>query len=206
MTCSKQFTFLLILLTYGFVVFSREDVSLKNRSERIKRWPNRLSIQVNNAFEDSVGLSRLQSLVDKASHRTNSGNGGELLVNISAVIDNKLQAALQALITNKELIESAHQLTNESINDNCCDSSYDMKYYDERFSRKVNTSFICALSPSSSSNSPVVPSLENVYKKNLIKSAAVKWQYFGSSSGSYHQYPASDDVCSKTETFDPRLR
>lgn len=206
MCLRKLFIHLLTIFIYAITLFAQANVELERQDDRLKRWSNQFSVQMNDAFEDSLGFSKLQSLIEKASFTSNLVDGREFLDNISVAIDKKLQVAIRALVINKEKIESAYLVTSEAVKTSCCKSGLEMRSYDERFNRKVNKSFTCVVLRSTQDNPHLTTSLESIYKRNLIQSAAIKWQYFGSNSGSYHQYPSSDDVCSKSEIFDPRLR
>lgn len=210
MRLSQVFTVVVLILVNILFLFIQAEARLEKMDKKITKWSDQVSFEVTDTFEENVGILKLQSLFNETWWQTISQNVSDLLENISIATEKKLKEAIGILITNKMLIESLHrtepEMSNGAAEINCCDSGYETKYDTVRFKTEVNSSFACAIQPLASGNSYLTSSLEMAYKKNTKRSNAIKLQYFGSSSGSYHQYPASVNVCSKTDTFNPRLR
>jgi hypothetical protein len=180
------------------------EANIRENSNRIEKWAEQFSVSVNNVLEKNSGLLEYQNLVDQASYRTISTQGSEFLNNISIAVDRKLQDILRTLISNKVKLEAQLLEKDRSFKAvNCCDSRGKLRY-DGRFRDNIDRNSSCVIL--SRGDSYLTSSLEKDYKLNVLSSNAIKWQYFGSSNGSYHQYPRSEHHCSKDGTFDPRLR
>lgn len=203
-----MFTVVVLILVNILSLLIQAEVRFEKMDEKITKWSNQVSFEVTDTFEENIGILKLQSLFNETWWQTISGNVSDFLENVAIATEKKLQEAVGILITNKMLIESLRRTkeSNRTAKANCCDSRYETKYDTARFKTEVNSSFACVIQPLASSNSYLTLSLEMAYKRNTKRSNTIKLQYFGSSSGSYHQYPASVDVCSKSDTFNPRLR
>lgn len=178
--------------------------SIQQNSAKIERWAEQLSFEVNNALEKNFGLATFQNLIKQALCNINSVHGSEFLNNISVAVDGKLQDVLRTLISNKLVIESESLQKGRTIKAvSCCGSSAKLRD-NARFRNNVDRNLSCVIT--TGVNSYLTESLEVNYKRNVVSSKAIKWQYFGSSQGSYHQYPGSEHHCSDEEVFDPRLR
>ena len=180
------------------------EANIQQNCNRIEKWAKQFSVAVNNVLEKNFGLLEFRNLVDQASYETVSTQGGEFLNNISNAVDKKLQDILRTLISNKVLLETQIFEINRPFRTvNCC-GSRDKLRYDSRFRNNIDRNSSCVIL--SGGSSYLTSSLEKNYKRNVLSSNAIKWQYFGSSEGSYHQYPKSEHDCPKQDIFDPRLR
>lgn len=195
----------MILTFFLLPFFIHAEADLLKDKRRIEKWGDQFSREANNVWEKYSGLMHFKHLVNEASYETKSIQGCELLKNISIDIDKNLQDVIRSLLLNKLMLESEYRLqknTSSKIVD-CCSSDV-IKRYDARFGINVNRSKSCALSPSK--DQFLTSAQEKNYKKNILSTKALTWQYFGSSQGEYHEYPASSRKCHKTKKFDPRLR
>ena len=178
--------------------------NIQEDKNRVENWAEQLSLEINDVLEKNFGLTKFQSLIDQASYHTIATQGSELLNNISIAVDRKLRDVLRTLISNKVLLETELlQKARPFKTVNCCGSRGKLRY-DARFRENIDRNSSCVIT--SGGNSYLTSSLEESYKRNVLSSKAIKWQYFGSSNGSYHQYPRSEHRCDKEEIFDPRLR
>ena len=178
--------------------------NIQKNGKKIEKWAEQFSLEVNNIVNRNSGVAKFQSLVDQASYHTISIQGNELLNNISTGIDEKLKDVVRTMISNKLLLESEFLQNDQSFRTVDCCASRDKLRYDARFKNNVDTNSSCVIAPGG--NTYLTSSLEDNYKRNVLTSSAIKWQYFGSRNGFYHQYPSSEHLCSKEEKFDPRLR
>ncbi|CAB4030977.1 Hypothetical predicted protein [Paramuricea clavata] len=193
-----------LLFVYLLLFVIPGKANIQQHSNRIERWAEQLSFEVNNVLEKNFGLTKFQSLIDQALYQRISSQGSELLNNISIAVDEKLQDVLRTLISNKVLLETELILKDRPFRTvNCCDRRGKLRY-DASFRSNVDRNSSCVLPPRG--NSYLTSRLEENYKRNVLTSKAIKWQYFGSNNGSYHQYPRSEHRCAKEEIFDPRLR
>jgi hypothetical protein len=192
-----------LLFVYLLLFVIPGEANIQQHSNRIERWAEQLSFEVNNVLEKNFGLTIFQSLIDQALYQRISSQGSELLNNISIAVDEKLQDVLRTLLSNKVLLETELLKDRPFRTVNCCDRRGKLRY-DARFRSNVDTNSSCVIPHRG--NSYLTSRLEENYKRNVLSSKAIKWQYFGSNNGSYHQYPRSEHRCAKEEIFDPRLR
>lgn len=178
--------------------------NIQQNSKRIEKWADQLSLEVKNVVEKNSGVTKFQSLIEQASYHAFTAQGPELLNNISIGVDEKLQDVVRTLISNKLLLESEFLQKDRSFRTVDCCALRGKLRYDARFRNNVDTNSSCVITPGG--NTYLTASLEHNYKRNVLSSKAIKSQYFGSKDGSYHQYPSSEQRCSKQEKFDPRLR
>ena len=193
-----------IVFVYLLMSLIPGAANIQQNSKRIEKWAEQLSREVKNVMEKNSGLTKFQSLIDQASYHTFTAQGNELLNNISIGVDEKLEDVVRTLISNKLLLESEFLQKDRSFSTVDCCASRGKLRYDARFRNNVETNSSCVITPGG--NTHLTARLQDNYKRNVLSSKAIKWQYFGSRDGSYHQYPSSEQRCSKQEKFDPRLR
>ncbi|XP_028405667.1 uncharacterized protein LOC114528242 isoform X2 [Dendronephthya gigantea] len=180
------------------------EANIRQNIERIEGWAEQLSIKLETILEKNFGLRKFHKLIDEALFKTTSLQATELLDNISIAVDGKLQEVLKTLISNKMFLESELHQKHRSYTSAqpCCGSRSNLRY-DARFRSSVDRNSSCVIT--NGANSYFTSSLEKNYKTNILSSKTIKWQYFGSSNGSYHQYPSSQQHCLENEIFDPQL-
>ena len=175
--------------------------SIQQNRNRIEKWAEQLSSEVNNVLEKNLGLSEFQNLIDQATYHTIKVDGSELLNNLSVFVDIKLKDVLTALISNKVKLESELFHNHRELRAmNCCM----VHGPNEKLRNDIDRNTSCVIR--SRKKSFLTEKVEENYKRNVLHSSAIKLQYFGSRNGSYHQYPRNEHRCSKEEIYDPRLR
>lgn len=209
--CANSCTMVFSSVFKFFVVYhpmltmlGHTEADIYDDEGRVKKWAQQVSREMESVFQKSIGLIKYQRLIDRASYQMMSSKGSVLLSSISSDADKKLGDALRTLISNKASLETLGKDRQAFKIVDCC-MSRNISIYDERFRTYVDRNSSCV--DPSRDTSHLSSTLVEKYKSNVLSSKAIKWQYFGSTNGSYHQYPASGRRCIKEGAiFDPRLR
>ncbi|XP_048589597.1 VWFA and cache domain-containing protein 1 isoform X2 [Nematostella vectensis] len=168
---------------------------------------SQVSAQLHATFESNLHAAKLQTLYQNVEFsNAPSTNPHDILQAIARGIEHKFNETINALLNAKTALTNTGA-SNTRIIECCAMPAIARANYSYRFRAMLNTSVACKTrNPKDSGIIQGENSLVKTFRNNLVDSSVISWQYFGTSTGNYLQFPASGKVCNGSSSFDPRFQ
>lgn len=173
----------------------------------IENISRELELRLTGLVKSSLEIQSLENIYETKTRLVKREyDPKSILLNTVGNISERLGSAIDILKINKHYIEESYSNNTGAIDINitCCIGP-NTQYYDTRFNW-ISSYQTCFCNQQKKVTRNIYKHIDEIYRKNLVDSSILRWQYFGDSDGNYHQYPSKPRFCSSSDQIDHRFQ
>ena len=173
----------------------------------IENISRELELRLTGLVNSSLEIQSLENIYETKTRLVKREyDPNSTLLSFVGNISERLDGVIDILKINKHYIEESYSNNTGAIDINitCCNRP-NTQYYDVRFNL-ISSYQTCFCNQQKKVTLNINKNIDDLYRKNLVDSSILLWQYFGDSEGNYHQYPSKPRFCSSLDQIDHRFQ